>query len=106
MDVLAEVHDERELERAEALDPDLIGINNRNLPAPSRSTLCNHRTPGGPGHRPGRDLVAESGLGGPADLRRLADCGVRRFLVGETLMRNADVTAAVRTLLNQRADAA
>ena len=104
MDVLAEVHDERELERAEALDPDLIGINNRNLRTFAVDLATTERLAA---RAPaGRDLVAESGLGGPADLRRLADCGVRRFLVGETLMRNADVTAAVRTLLNQRADAA
>lgn len=104
MDVLAEVHDERELERAEALDPDLIGINNRNLRTFAVDLATTERLAARASA--GRDLVAESGLGGPADLRRLADCGVRRFLVGETLMRKADVTAAVRALLSQRADAA
>ena len=104
MDVLVEVHDERELERADALDPNLIGINNRNLRTFTVDLATTERLAA---RAPaGRDLVAESGLGGPADLRRLADCGVRRFLVGETLMRNADVTAAVRTLLSQQADAA
>ena len=97
LDVLAEVHDEAELERALLLGVRLAGINNRNLKtlavdlATTERLAC--RVPAD------RIVVAESGIRGPSDLDRLAQAGARCFLVGETLMREADVTAATRRLL-------
>ncbi len=97
MDVLVEVHDERELDRAASLTPDLIGVNNRNLRTFEVDLATTEQLAAvAPA---GLDLVAESGVHGPGDLHRLADCGVRRFLVGETLMRSKDVEQAVRLLL-------
>lgn len=97
MDVLVEVHDEAELERALRLDSRLIGVNNRNLKTMTTEIATTERLaamlPAG------RDLVAESGLKSAADLARLARCGARRFLIGESLMRHADVAAATRALL-------
>jgi len=75
MDALVEVHDEAEMERANALGADLVGVNNRNL------------------------LVAESGIFTPADVARCAAAGASAMLVGESLMRQADVTAATKALL-------
>lgn len=104
MDVLVEVHDEHELERAGALGADLIGINNRNLRTFEVDLATTERLAAlAPA---AADLVAESGLGGPDDLHRLANCGVRRFLIGETLMRSPDVAEGVRTLLARTVDAA
>ncbi len=97
MDVLVEVHDEEEMERAIELDPDLIGINNRNLRTFETDLSVSERlasqVPAG------IDVVSESGLHGPGDLQRLADHGIRRFLIGEAFMRQADVEAAVRHLM-------
>jgi len=104
MDVLVEVHDEHELERAGALGADLIGINNRNLRTFEVDLATTERLAAlAPA---AADLVAESGLSGPDDLHRLANCGVRRFLIGETLMRSPDVAEGVRTLLARTVDAA
>jgi indole-3-glycerol phosphate synthase len=97
MDVLVEVHDEAELERALGLQTPLLGINNRNL-----KTLV---TDIGTTERlqalcpPDRFLISESGIRTPADIVRLKAAGVQGFLVGESLMREADVTVAVRRLL-------
>jgi indole-3-glycerol phosphate synthase len=97
MDVLVEVHDEAELERALRLKSRLIGVNNRDL---RDFTVDLGRTEALARLMPeGTQIVAESGLTSKADLDRLAEAGVHRFLVGETLMRQADVATATRTLL-------
>lgn len=97
MDALIEVHDEAELERALALRSRLIGVNNRDL---RDFSVDFARTYDLVGKAPeGCTFIAESGLTGHADLAAMADHGVRCFLVGETLMRQADVEAATRTLL-------
>ncbi|MCP1472112.1 indole-3-glycerol phosphate synthase [Sphingobium sp. OAS761] len=97
MDALIEVHDENELERALKLRSRLIGVNNRDL---RDFSVDFARTYDLVGKAPeGCTFVAESGLTGHADLTAMADHGVRCFLVGETLMRQADVEAATRTLL-------
>jgi indole-3-glycerol phosphate synthase len=97
MDALVEVHDADELDRALALGPAMIGINNRNLK--TFVTDLHVTTKLAPTIPRGIHVVAESGLSAPADLRRLADAHVTSILVGESLMRQKDVTAATRLLL-------
>jgi indole-3-glycerol phosphate synthase len=97
MDVLIEVHDRAELERAARLKSRLIGINNRNLHS-FEVTLATtrdlaRRVP------EDRMIISESGLYTPADLADLARYGARCFLIGESLMRQPDVEAATRALL-------
>ena len=97
MDVLVEVHDAAELERALRLQSRLIGANNRDL---RDFTVDFARTYELVRQAPADCLfVAESGIGSHADLEAMAAHGVRAFLVGESLMRQADVAAATRALL-------
>jgi indole-3-glycerol phosphate synthase len=97
MDVLVEVHDAEELERALRLRSRLIGVNNRNL---KDFTVSFERTYELVGRAPaGCTFVAESGLSDRDDLEAMAAHGVRCFLIGESLMRQADVEAATRALL-------
>jgi indole-3-glycerol phosphate synthase len=95
LDVLVEVHNAAERDRALRLKTPLLGINNRNLKTLSVDLETSFEL----SKTPDRTLVAESGLSGPDDLNRLAKAGITAFLVGESLMRQTDVTAATRALL-------
>lgn len=104
MDVLLEVHDEAELERASRLKSQLVGINNRDLRSFQVSLDVTRKlarlVPAD------RLIVSESGLSTPEDLAELARYGARAFLVGESLMRQEDVAAATRALLSRPLSAA
>ena len=100
MDVLVEVHNEKELERAIALEADMIGINNRDLNTFVTDVSVTLRLASFVPE--GTLIVAESGLSTAEDLKRLADNDVTTFLIGESLMREADIAAATRALIGAR----
>ena len=98
MDVLVEVHDEAEMERAAQLKSHLLGINNRDLHTFETSLDVTKRL----ARMAAEDkiIVSESGLSSPEDLADLARYGARCFLIGESLMRQEDVAAATKALLS------
>lgn len=102
MDALIETHDEREMDRAAKIGAEIIGINNRDLKTFTIDLAVTERL--APLAPPGAVLVAESGIFGPAEMRRLAAAGADAVLVGEGLIVQQDRAAAVRALRAPEAD--
>jgi indole-3-glycerol phosphate synthase len=97
LDVLVEVHDERELERALELSPQIVGVNNRDLRDFSVDLARTERLVS---EMPGDVItVSESGIGAPEQLQTLESLGIHAVLVGERLMRSSDPAAELRRLL-------
>lgn len=101
LDVLVEVHDQEELERALGLQTKMIGVNNRNLKTLKTDIQTTFHLAGMV--PPDRFLLSESGIRTHEDVQSLATIGVRAYLVGESLMRQDDVTLATRRLLGTEA---
>jgi indole-3-glycerol phosphate synthase len=99
LDVLVETHDEVELRRAMALGAELVGVNNRDLRTFVTDLATTERL--SPLLDTNRCLISESGIFTASDAARMAKAGARAMLVGEALMRQADVTAATRALLGE-----
>ena len=97
MDVLIEVHDEIEMDRALSLKPEIIGINNRDL----KTMEVDLRTSERLAHKVPKSivLVSESGISENSNLKRMSCAGINCFLVGESLMRQPDIKQAVKNLL-------
>jgi indole-3-glycerol phosphate synthase len=98
LDVLLEIHDERELEMALQVPIELVGINNRDLRSFHTDLAVTEKL--APHIPADRLVVAESGIAGRADVRRLQAAGASVFLIGETLMRAADIGAKLDELLD------
>lgn len=96
LDVLAEVHNEEELERALPLKPELLGVNNRDLKTFDTDIQTSVRLKRAAGNIP---IVSESGVDGPEAMRTLTASGIRRFLIGEHLMRAPDPGAELASLV-------
>jgi indole-3-glycerol phosphate synthase len=100
--VLVEVHDEPELDRALAAGAELVGVNNRDLKSFKVDLATTERLAARVRSSSALRqplLVAESGIHNRADVERVARCGARAILVGESLMREADIAAKARELL-------
>ncbi len=107
--VLVEVHNESELDRAMVVQPELLGINNRDLTTfkvdlATTERLSERLGSLSPGSGDSRLLVSESGIHTRADVQRLANCGAKAVLVGESLMKQGDIGSKVRELIGDRRD--
>lgn len=98
MDVIVEVHDEAELERANRLPTTLIGVNNRDLKRMVTDLSATERLV--PQLAAGKTLISESGISTPEHIQRLRKAGARRFLIGESLMKSTDRIQACKALCN------